>query len=500
MNISEVDELIKEIEENNFIVNLRVYTGFQNKQRVLKDYKSFNFNSITIEEVKEKLGRKYKICVNRIYNLMSFLAKGKFYIEKEPVAISVQLYKFIKNERGERIFKSAPIIQKTLEDMKVIGCLKFIDERYACAVGKPKIYLINDIRLNSLFSLFDLNTLTFGYKDNTYDIVNDLLDVDNVDDDNNNDNVDKNKDSDSNKKYNPKVEKLRNLLKPLIKEQNKGMKSFYRYSLTGLRPSAPICYVASKEKAAFHKQEHLFYREDAIKRDFGDLQEFDRNASIYRLMYSLGHNGEVQPNNRQESDFYKEILNTLTFGYNKVTNELNLNLNDVSNVSKYVRDNKCNVEYTPQLRNAVKTLMMTIYFATENQIKVLSEDFVNFYVNKDMTCRPRFYKFADRVKAIHEIFGIDIKKDNNGLDLLMFLQSFFRVAKVLLEKYLNYPINDRSIFLKEAFVNLSVEQEIKSRGFTCCSVYDGFYTNIEETEWFEIYCKKVNELINAIGD
>ena len=499
MNISEVDELIKEIEENNFIVNLRGYTGFQNKQRVLKDYKSFNFNSITVEEVKEKLGRKYKICVNRIYNLMSFLAKGKFYIEKEPVAISVQLYKFIKNERGERIFKSAPIIQKTLEDMKVIGCLKCIDERYACAVGKPKIYLINDIRINSLFSLFDLNTLTFGYKDNIYDITNDLLDDDNVDN-NNDDNVDKSKDSDSNKKYNPEVEKLRDLLKPLIKEQNKGMKSFYRYSLTGLRPSAPICYVASREKAAFHKQEHLFYREDAIKRNFGDLQEFDRNASIYRLMYSLGHNGEVQSNNRQESDFYKDIVNTLTFGYKDKVNELDLDLSsDIDVIRRYVDMSRV-VEYTPQLRNAVKTLMMTIYFATENQIKVLSEDFVNFYVNKDMTCRPRFYKFADRVKAIHEIFGIDIKKDNNGLDLLMFLQSFFRVAKVLLEKYLNYPINDRSIFLKEAFVNLSVEQEIKGRGFTCCSVYDGFYTNIEETEWFEIYCKKVNELINAIGD
>ena len=495
MNLSEIDELIKEIEENNFTVNLRGYTGFQNKQKVLKAYQSFNFNPVTIEEVKENLGRKYKICVNRIFNLISFLSRGKFYVEKEPVAISVQLYKFIKNERGERIFKSAPIIQKTLEDMKAIGCLKCIDERYACAAGKPKIYLINDIRINSLFSLFDLNTLTFGYKEKVSNVNDDL--------NNNNDNMyeeedDENKDV--KREYNPEVEKLKDLLKPLIREQNKNTKGIYKYSLTGLRPSAPICYVASKEKAALHRKEHSIYREDIIQKDFGDLKEFDRNASIYRLMYSIGHNGEVQSNNRQESDFYKEILNTLTFGYKEKVNELNLSLNDISNVSKYVRDSKCNVEYTPQLRNAVKTLMMTIYFATEKQIKALSEDFVNFFVNRDLTCRPKFYKFANRVKAVHEIFGIDIKKDNNGLDLLMFLQSFFRVAKVLLKNYLNYDINDRSIFLKEAIVNLSVEQKLKEEGFTCVSVYDGFYTNAEENKWFEIYCSKVKVLNNILKE
>lgn len=490
MNLSEIDELIKEIEENNFIVNLRGYTGFQNKQKILKAYQSFNFNPITIEEVKENLGRKHKVCVNRIYNLMSFLARGKFYVEKEPIAISVQLYKFIKNERGERIFKSAPIVQKTLEDMKTIGCLKCIDTKYALAVGKPKIYLINDVRINSLFSLFSLsvNTLTFGYNDKVSDDINDMI---------NNDNVEEDRDRDSNKKYNPEIEKLRDLLKPLIKEQNKNTKSTYKYSLTGLRPSAPICYIASKEKAAFHKKEHSFYREDVIRKDFGDLQEFDRNASIYRLMYSLGHNGEVQSNNRQESDFYKEIVNTLTFGYINIKDKGYVN--DIMNIKKYVdRDSK--IEYTPQLRNAIKTLMMTIYFATEKQIKTLSEDFVNFYINKENTCKQRFYKFADRVKAVHEIFGIDIKKSNNGLDLYNFLTSFFRVAKVLLKKYLNYDINDKSIFLKEAYVNLSVEQELKNEGFTCISVYDGFYTNTEEKKWFEIYCKKVDELNNVLKE
>ena len=48
-------------------------------------------------------------------------------------------------------------------------------------------------------------------------------------------------------------------------------------------------------------------------------------------------------------------LNTLTFGCKEKVNELNLNLNDVS---KYVRDSKCNVVYTLKLNFLTKLLTL----------------------------------------------------------------------------------------------------------------------------------------------
>ena len=497
-------EFKKEVEvykQTNIEVSNSKTTRPIKKQEVQKALSKIDFNPITLEEAKE-IGQRWYINCTRICNLWNFLSHSKNLLVVDNYAISMistNWYKCIKDENGKRIFSSTKLIHRTIEDMFALKMLKCIDTAYS--VGNySKTYLLSIPRIESLFSLEKLSK-TYGKEKEKVMYVNDNDVVNVVVSNDNNDVVSKDMDDVCESIY----EKL-GLYKE-IQSANNGLKSIYKYKATGWRPSANLCYIASKEKAEFHKTKHVTYREDIIRKDFGELNEWDRNASIYNLMVYLGK-GEIRSNDRTEYDLYEHLkkglltlrsspdLNSITYGKeNKVIDKVIEVSNDNEDVVSNVNDEVS--------RNDVKLLMMTINFADFRQINSLLEDTINYLMSQDNRCKRKALKFYDRFVAICKFGGFFSLPLNGPEDYILLskkIKDWLHDAKDLLQNFVgkDYKIGSKDIFLYEAKVNLHCQNLLKEKGFTCVSVYDGFYTNASEEEWWDCYKKSLIDLKTLI--
>lgn len=504
-SLNKLDEAI-EIFNNNHIEVQNSKDSFAiNKDIIQTKLKQLNFQDVTEEECKEVLGRKWKVCCKRIVDLYEFLSKSKYMYCESAWAVSMistTLYKVIKNER-KQVFGSAQAIEHTIQDMEKLDILRCVDQHYAQNIHKARSYLLSILRIRSI-----VNIITYGYMDINKDIDKDIKIYD---DDNNEEEI---LDIIDNKNLEMLVNSLN--LRGEIALANKGVAQVYRYRLTGYRPSANICYVASREKAALHKVKHEVYREDIVKKDFGDLQEFDRNASIYNLMLFLGK-GEIRSNDRKQFDLYEylnrglmslrsEYHNIWIYGIlkDKVINSNNNKIKYICNEKEEEEELcKCSISnssHTPG-RADVKNLMMTLYFADMRQIRNLVEDTVNYMMTRDNRCFKKARKFASRFESVIKYLGvsdIELESQEDYLNLSNAVLEWFKDAKKLLEDFLGYNLRDTSVFLYEAYVNLHCCNKLKELGYTCVSVYDGFYTDCNEETWWKCYTESLNCLKQLI--
>lgn len=507
--IEKLEEIKKQKEEFNqthyFSQNSKEKFAIS-KSIVETNVKQLRFDDVNEEEAREILGQRWYVNCKRIINLYKFLAKSKYLYKQDNFAISMiacTLYKIILDNNEKRKFSSTRSIVRTLEDMKKMDMLRCVDKNYAKDLHKARSYVLSIPRIKSLCNLQRLQT-TYGKSIEFDDIVNDV--IYNVD----NEVFDVDCNVDYNNNNNEELDKIRSCyhklsLKEELQTVNANLKNIYKYKMTGWRPSAGICYIASKEKTALHKTMHEFYREDVISHDYEGLKEFDRNASIYNLMVFLGK-GEIRENDRSKYDLYEHLnkgLQTLrTWENDNIKNDDTCRKIDGLSGKELKEEllKRVNTFNSMPSRQDVKNLIMTINFADMRQIRSLVEDSVNYMMNGADRYQKRAFKFFDRFVSVCKYIGLgELKDDLDYLKLSKNMISWFKDAKKLLQNFVgNFKIGDKSIFLYEAKVNLHCQSLLQKKGFDCVSVYDGFYTNADYDTWWDCYKESLKELKSII--
>lgn len=468
----EKNKEVKKFEEEHLFCRNSKDEFAISKQTIQSAIKHLDYSPLTQEEAKEVLGRQWKKNLQNICYLYSFLQRSKFYSENNPVMISTTLYKQIKVD-GKQVFKDDTVLRRCIEVMKKIKAIYCVDSHYAKDIQKARIYLLADNRIKSCFHFFAEDTDIWEKYDN-HNINNHSINNDYY-----NEVLSSSNDDEMSSRY------IKLDLYKLINQTNRGASDLFKYKATGWRPSANICYVPSKEKQ--HKIQHDVYREDLIPFKY---QEFDRNASIYNLMLFLGK-GEIRENDRSKYDFYTEFakrLQCIEYGHIISKSELEAKISSSSLQNKLEDFEDFNV------RDCVKTLMMTINFASKNQVRALIGDSINYLMSGDNRCFNKFRKFQQRLICVIRLLDLEsfqLKDVEGYLKLSKVLYYFFCKAKDLLKDYVGREIEDKTIFLYEAAVNLNTQKLIKDAGFNCVSVYDGFYTDCSEDFWWDCYKKSL---------
>ena len=196
------------------------------------------------------------------------------------------------------------------------------------------------------------------------------------------------------------------------------------------RLTNPICVTKNPQK---HPNDPDSGKREEMLRDFlgtnKNIVEFDTNASIYRLSYALG-NGEIA---RSDVDMYEVVYNACGF----------------------------NAEWTKELRNMFKPLLMTLYMG-ESSIKHNCRNFdiqrhwKSFY-SQQVETRFMLYKyFVDLFELpLYEILTTVC----NAMHEVFNLEKFFK----------------GKIFIHESNLHIIMLRIFKENGIKTINVYDGFY-------------------------
>ena len=257
----------------------------------------------------------------------------------------------------------------------------------------------------------------------------------------------------------------------LIKQQNKlQTKDVFRYNLklNGGRPACKLCNYDSKEKAIKLGKElnpRKVYREDVLDSYFGEdtnirekYKEYDRSNSIYKINDYI-RNKKIRVNDRKVDDIYLNLVNG--------------NQNQ---------------------RDYIKEMVMTLYFSDARKWRSTVTQVFEYFIDKKQAAKHVALKGNRRVHAVLKLLvenghSRKVPKEVWISDIV----EWYKTTKEKLKKEVGEFVG-KSIFLYEAIVNLSTEIDLLEKGYKCVSVYDGFWTNASEEEWWDSYTKSLNRI------
>lgn len=219
------------------------------------------------------------------------------------------------------------------------------------------------------------------------------------------------------------------------------------------RLTSDLCNTINPEKHTDSKTA----REKLLKKQYGNikLDDFDTNASIYRLTYNMTHDS-LLPHN---VDMYELIYNACNW----------------------------NKPWNKTARKLFKDLLMPIYMREgSNSFRVEEYEYKKSY--------QLFYKKADKdfveyYRKVEDFFGMKL------VDIL-------ETVKRAMHEVLNVDtFYQAEIFIHESNLHILLLEKFKGRGIIASNVYDGFYVPkgvITEDEYYRLYDEATLELLSKL--
>ena len=182
-----------------------------------------------------------------------------------------------------------------------------------------------------------------------------------------------------------------------------------------------------------------------------EIEEFDTNASIYRLSFALGH-GHLAPS---ELDIYKLIFNGCNF----------------------------KAPWTKEARYYIKQLMMPIYMR-ESSIKFKCDQYNkqknwSYFIS---TIDEKQFRMYSRIEKLFDLPIFEVMEK----------------IRVVMHKVLNLEkFYKADIFIYESNLHILMLKEFKDMGIESINVYDGFYFK-HRTMTRELYDKLYKQSVEKL--
>lgn len=419
----------------------------------ITEAKSFLRKSITLDECKSILGRKYKICLHRLLPICSYIichqsvsfiqlsstynynmySKHMFNIDTD-----IPLCNTFKNELEQSDEARKMSNNRALQDLQKLGIIKCVsDFKHFNSIHNDNVayaYVFDIDSINNLLSVCSVY-FKYHYHYNNTDTYIDIPLCNTFTGQNH---------SDLYNEYLP-------LLQYELNRQTTQNEFRYHLKRDGSRPYAYFCSSENR---------HSNERKEILNSYFGKdkWQEWDRSASIYNLTYSY---------------------NTKKYIPNSI--DLHAKINNAEFTSK-------------EEREAFKLLNMTKYFSDARKVKKFISSMIEIQRKKNnnevlKSKELTFYKNnLDRANAMCKL-----SKANTVQDLVnWYIQKRDELIKTIGGKRLPKD----AVFIMEGVVNLSTMNDLNDLGYKTVSVYDGFYTECFDNDLIEnIYQKNVTKYI-----
>lgn len=420
--------------------------------------KSLLRKSITLDECKSILGRKYKICLHRLLPICSYILCHQYvsFIQlsttynynmysKHLFISDIPLCNTFKNELEQTTDARKMNNNRALQDLQKLGIIKCVsDLKHFNSIHNDNIAYAYVFDIDCINSLLSVCSVSFRFYYNSVSVSVS--------------NSDYNSDSDiplcntfTGKKHSALYYKYIPLLQYEIDRQTTQGDFRYHLKQDGSRPYAYFCSSENK---------HSDERKEILNAYFGEnkWQEWDRSASIYNLTYSY---------------------NTKKYIPNSV--DLHAKINNASFSSKEERDE-------------FKLLNMTKYFSDARKVRKLISSMVEIQrkINDNIALKKKeitFYKNnVDRINAMCKLSNADTIQD--------FVNWYMQKRDDLVKAIGGKRLPKDAIFIMEGVVNLATMNDLREAGYETVSVYDGFYTNCFDNNFIEsIYKKNVTKYI-----
>ena len=452
-------EQFNEIEEY-ILVNKKSYIHISTKEKSDNYFNRINQHPFTWDEIKETLGRQYKHVIESMIPLLVFIGK-----QDDLAMISCKLF----GKENKEILQTSRNINNLLK-LDIIQC---VSNHYSKDDGIAKIYNINFPRFDLFLDLIrednnirekynkEVDKNKNKYNNNEEEIIedNEIVEVDDEDE------------CEYFESLDSKEDKLRDIIRDLIKQQNKlQTKDIFRYNLklNGGRPACRLCNYDSKEKAIKLGKKlnpRKTYREDVLDSYFEEdnnirekYKEYDRSNSIYKVNDYI-RNKRVRVNDRNVDDIYLNLVNG-----------------------------------KKEQRDYIKEMVMTLYFSDARKWRSTVTQAFEYFIDKKQAARHIALKGNRRVQAVMHLLVENGHSRKAPEEVwISDIVEWYKTTKEKLKKEVGKFVG-KSIFLYEAIVNLSTEIDLLEKGYKCVSVYDGFWTNASEEEWWESYTKSLNKI------
>ena len=420
----------------------------------IAESKSFLRKNISLDECKSILGRKYKISLNRMLPICSFILTHKsISFIQLPCTYNYNMYSkhlfniynniplldTFKNELEQSNSSRTKSNSRAIKDLQKLNIIRCVSD-FKHFNDKNK----NNISFAYVFDIDSINTLLsfcsvyfkYHYNKSNKSFNNNIPLLDTFDD---------------TRKHSKLYNKYISLLQYELDRQV--TKNEFRYHLKqdGSRPYAYFC--SSQNKCSNERKEILnsYFGK-------GKWQEWDRSASIYNLTYSYNTN--------------KYISNDV---------DLHAKINNADFTSKEERD-------------AFKLLNMTKYFSDARKVKKFITSMVEIQMkmknnevlkSKEIT----FYKNnLDRANAMCRL-----SKASTYQDLIDW---YMKKRNELVKAIGGKRLPKDAVFIMEGVVNLATMNDLNDLGYKTVSVYDGFYTECFDNDLIEnIYKNNVIKYI-----
>ena len=421
-------------------------------------------NSITLNECKSILGRKYKVCLHRLLPICSYIlchqsisfiqlsctynynmyAKHMFNSDT-----NIPLCNTFKNELEQTIDARKMNNNRAIQDLQKLGIIKCVsDLKHFNSIRNDNVAYAYVFDIDCINTLLQICSVYFRYH---------YISVSDSDSDSDSDSYNTNIplcNTFTSKKHSALYYKYIPLLQHELDRQTTQNEFRYHLKQDGSRPYAYFCSSENR---------HSNERKEILNSYFskGRWQEWDRSASIYNLTYSY---------------------NTKKYIPNSI--DLHAKINNAEFSSKEERDN-------------FKLLNMTKYFSDARKVKKFISSMIQIQQkknnnevlkNKEIT----FYKNnIERANAMCRLANADTVQDL----VKWYMQKRDDLVKAIGGKRLPKD----AIFIMEGVVNLATMNDLREAGYETVSVYDGFYTECFDNDVIEsIYQRNITKYI--IGD
>lgn len=425
-------------------------------ENLILSEKSKLIENVSLDFAKEKLGRKYKVCLYRMLPICSYiLSHSSCSFIQLPTTYNYNQYvKHLFNTSDYPLcntFKQELEANKmsnsrAIQDMQTLGIIKCVSDfkHFNDINHKNNVSYAYVFNTSSIHSVLSIQSIYFKYHYNN-NTSNNILDYPLCNTFENTEEV-TNKHSKLYDKYLP-------LLKKELERQT--VTGEFRYSLKedGSRPYAPFC--SSENKNSNERKEILnsYFGK-------GNWQEWDRSASIYNLTYSY---------------------NTKQYIPNDV--DLHAKMNGKSFETK-------------EEREMFKILNMTKYFSDGRKVRKLIENmvFIQQKISDNLALTKKeisFYKNnIERANLIAKLSKADSISD--------VVKWYMQERDKLINSLGGKKIDNDAIFIMEGVINLATMNDLREAGYEAVSVYDGFYTNCKDNNFIEnIYKNNITKYIAA---
>ena len=427
----------------------------------ITESKSLLRKSITLDECRSILGRKYKVCLHRLLPICSYILchQSVLYIQISctynynmyskhlfHIHTDIPLCNTFKNELEQTDYARKMSNNRALQDLQKLGIIKCVsDLKHFNSIHNDNIAYAYVFNIDSINTLLHICSIYFKYHYNN---------------NNNNNNTSIHTDIPLCNTFTDikHHSDLYNEYLPLLQYElgRQTTKNEFRYHLKqdGSRPYAYFC--SSENRFSNERKEILnsYFGKDK-------WQEWDRSASIYNLTYSY---------------------NTKKYIPNSI--DLHAKINNAEFTSKEERDN-------------FKLLNMTKYFSDARKVKKFISSMVEIQQKKNnnevlKSKELTFYKNnIDRANAMCKLSNANTVQDLVN----WYIQKRNELVKTVGGKRLPKD----AVFIMEGVVNLATMNDLNDLGYRTVSVYDGFYTECFDNNLIEsIYQKNITKYI--IGD